>query len=76
MKKESKNEPLEESLFFFAVGRTNLGARFYSETVDELNIAKLLFEDYIDLVNYFGGGDVELYCITEDSYTILYKTEV
>lgn len=56
---------------FFVVGRTNTGGRYYSETVDNWDLANKFYREYCDIVSYFGGGTVELYCITEDGYDIV-----
>ena len=60
---------------FFVVGRAITGARFYSETVKTFEDAIFLFEGYCDIVSYFGGGEVELFTLTNDEYDIV-KQEI
>lgn len=56
---------------FFAVARTITGARYYSETYKDYNFVYNIFLLYKDMVKYFGGGNIELYCITPNGYDIL-----
>lgn len=58
---------------FFVVGRTNCGGRHYSKSINNYNIAIKMYNDYCDMVSYFGGGTVELYSITEDGCDILFQ---
>ena len=59
---------------FFVVGRTNTGGRYYSETVKDYDYAYHLYCLYSDLVDYFGGGIVELYCMTPNGCNrLIYK---
>ena len=61
---------------FFAVGRATCGGRFYSETVNDYESAIKLFKKYIGTIEYFGGGEVELFCINDDGYDIIIKTKI
>ena len=56
---------------YFVVGRTNTGARYYSETVDSYNKAYDIFKQYKDMIAYFGGGEVQIFCIHEDGYDVV-----
>lgn len=46
---------------FFVIGRCTSGSRHYSEDLSSLDKAFEMFDIYADLVNYFGGGTVELW---------------
>lgn len=45
---------------YFIIARTSTGARFYSENFGKDSISKYI-KDYKSMVNYFGGGTVELW---------------
>ena len=66
----------EKDETYFVVGRTNLGARFYSETTYSYDIAEILFKDYCGVVKYFGGGEVELFYTNSISYNIIKKQTI
>lgn len=59
---------------YFIVGRTLSGARFYSEDIEWEDTVDT-FKDYKGMVNYFGGGVVELYEYTIDEYELV-RSEV
>jgi hypothetical protein len=46
---------------YFVIGRCLSGSRHYSESVFWDDIAEL-FDKYVAVVDYFGGGIVEVYC--------------
>lgn len=46
---------------FFVIGRCTSGSRHYSEYLSSLGKAFEMFDVYADLVDYFGGGTVELW---------------
>lgn len=45
---------------YMVVGRCFSGARFYSEKLCFENMNEV-FDEYCDVVKYFGGGEVSLY---------------
>lgn len=55
---------------YMVVGRCFSGARFYSEKLCFENMDEV-FNEYCDVVKYFGGGYVQLYKYTFDDYTIV-----
>lgn len=56
---------------FFVVGRTHTGGRFYSETVNSYNEVYHIFKLYKDMIAYFGGGEVQIFCIHDDGYDVV-----
>lgn len=56
---------------FFVIGRTFCGGRFYSETTENYEQAYQLFSSYKDIIKYFGGGEVELVCVSKEGYDII-----
>ena len=56
---------------FSVIGRATRGSRFYSETVKDYEKAYKLFSCYQDVIKYFGGGEVELICVSKDGYDII-----
>lgn len=56
---------------FSVVGRVTCGKRFYSETIEDYYKACKLFSLYQDVVKYFGGGEVELICVSKEDYDII-----
>jgi len=57
--------------YYFVVGHTVNGGRFYSETFIDFLKAIKTYHRYCDTVRYFGGGTVELLCITDDDFDIV-----
>lgn len=51
---------------YHVIGRTTTGARFYSEKLGLADAFKY-YEDYKGLVDYFGGGEVELIASAYDA---------
>lgn len=58
-----------DSTKFFVVGRCTTGSRHYSELIFSFSESLEKFNLYKDLVDYFGGGTVELWAV--DGYTEL-----
>lgn len=60
---------------YHIIGRTNTGSRHYSET---LSLSKALdqFPLYCGVVDYFGGGTVELFASLGETTIIVKKTTV
>ena len=56
---------------FSVIGRATCGGRFYSESFDDYKKAYQLFSLYKDVVKYFGGGEVELICVSKEGYDIV-----
>lgn len=75
-----KHTTLKTAIFFegtfFVVGRSNTGARYYSDTIKEWDAANKIFADYCDVISYFGGGNVELFCMNGDGYDIVYSKNI
>lgn len=46
---------------YYVIGRALCGGRFYSENVKDYDEAMILFDKYSAVVDYFGGGIVELH---------------
>lgn len=67
-----ENQVIFEEIFFIGA-RSNRGGRHYSETINNLEDAVKIFKEYIDLIFYFGGGEVTLYVITNDGYEVIYN---
>lgn len=57
--------------YYFVVGHTINGGRFYSETFTDSLDAINTYHDYYDTVKYFGGGTVELFRITDNDFDII-----
>lgn len=57
---------------YYIIGRTNTGSRHYSETLT-LGNALDLFPKYCGVVDYFGGGTVELFASLGETTIILKK---
>lgn len=60
---------------YFVVGRCLSGARFYSECVGWSDTDRY-FNDYLDMVNYFGGGEVELFEVNYGDDCEVVRSEV
>lgn len=56
---------------FFISARIIDGTRYYSKTVNNIVDARELFSTYIDVVKYFGGGEVDLFCVNDNGYHIV-----
>lgn len=61
---------------YFVGGCTNTGARYYSENTTNFDYAIELFSLYKDIVEYFGGGIVQLYCITPNGCDVIKISKV
>lgn len=61
---------------FFVVGRSNTGARYYSDTVKDWDTANKIFSGYCDVISYFGGGNVDLFCLHDNGYDIVYSKNI
>lgn len=57
--------------YYFIAAHTINGARFFSESFNNISIAAQNYVLYEDLVDYFGGGIVELYYIDEEDFNIV-----
>lgn len=55
---------------YFVIGRTLKGGRHISPTVN-WKTAIEIYKDYIDIVEYFGGGTVTLYELNIDDYEVV-----
>lgn len=72
--KKIENTPLAATKLynmFFVIGRATCGGRFYSETTENYREAYQLFSSYKSVVEYFGGGEVELVAVSENGYDIV-----
>ena len=72
--KKIENTPLTTTKLynmFFVIGRATCGGRFYSETTENYKESYQLFSSYKNVVEYFGGGEVELVAVSEDGYDII-----
>ena len=61
----------KEEVFYFIAAHTINGARFYSETFDDVITAANVYNKYEDLVQYFDGGTVELFKIDSKDFDII-----
>lgn len=68
-------EPIKNCYYFIAAHTIN-GARFYSEPYSSAINAVDNYNDYIDLVKYFGGGTVELFKIDEQDFDVISVSRV
>ena len=57
--------------FYFVTAHTTAGTRFYSNPISTFEYAEDVFNSYIDIINYFDGGHVEIYQIFNDDYQIV-----
>lgn len=57
--------------YYFIAAHTVRGSRFYSETFKSSLDALEVYPQYVDMIQYFGGGQVELFRITEDDYDVI-----
>lgn len=57
--------------FYFVAAHTIAGTRFYSNPIATFEEAEHIFSQYVDVINYFEGGYVEMYQIHEDDYDII-----
>jgi len=57
--------------FYFIAAHTVAGTRFYSNPIATFEEAEHIFSQYVDVINYFEGGYVEMYQIHEDDYDII-----
>ena len=62
--------------FYFVAAHTIDGARFYSETFDDVISTIDVYFEYEDVVRYFGGGIVELFRIDENDFDIISTSRV
>lgn len=65
-----ENDKLIQHRFMISCA-TFSGAHFFSQSFDSINEAKEEFSDYIDVVNYFGGGICDIYEYSFDCDTEL-----
>lgn len=61
-----------ESEDYYIVGRTHRGGRFYSEDMSYTEALKLI-KTYYSIVDYFGGGVVEL--VKADQIQLKYNVD-
>lgn len=61
----------DEIRYYFIAAHTINGARFYSESFENVMDAVQQYITYEDTVNYFGGGTVELFRIDPDDFDII-----
>jgi len=57
--------------WWFVVGHTINGGRFYSESFTNYSSAQHCYNEFKTLVDYFGGGYVELLNISEYDYDVV-----
>lgn len=57
--------------YYFIAAHTIHGGRFYSEVFKNSLEALEIYPQYADMVQYFGGGQVELFRITENDYDVI-----
>lgn len=57
--------------WWFVVGHTVNGGRFYSEPFTNYHMAEHYYDELKSLVTYFGGGYVELLSISEYDYDVV-----
>lgn len=63
----------DKPLYYFVAGHSVTGARFYSPQVDTYAEARKEYDKIHATVEYFGGGSIELYAITNlDFYVLAY----
>lgn len=65
----NKNQP--KTLYYFVTAHTINGGRFYSETFSSSIEAMPIYNDYKNMVDFFGGGYVELFRIDENDFEII-----
>lgn len=57
--------------WWFVVGHTINGGRFYSEPFELFDDARFYYDDIKGLVQYFGGGYVEMLRINDYDYDVV-----
>jgi len=57
--------------WWFVTAHTINGGRFYSEPFEVFTEAQAYFDDIKNLVQYFGGGHVELLRISDYDYDVV-----
>ena len=62
--------------YYFVAAHTLSGSRFYSDPVKTFQEAEKIFSDYVSVIDYFKGGEVEIYQISRDDYTIVAYTRI
>lgn len=60
----------------FVVGRANNGWRYYSDSINSINNAYHIFKECLDVIEYFGGGEAEIFIIDENGYDIIYSKKI
>lgn len=74
----SKEQPvstLSDGLYF-VVGRTNTGARYYSETVNSYADVHRIFNQYKDMIGYFGGGEIQIFYVHDKDYDVIESSRI
>lgn len=69
------NAPVETRYYFIAA-HTIDGGRFYSPSFTDVMDAVDCYQDYVDMVKYFGGGIIELFRIDEIDFDIISVSRV
>lgn len=67
----TNSENLEKYSWYFVVAHTVNGGRFYSEPFYDYLSAENYFSDIRGLVEYFGGGQIEMLNINEKDYDVI-----
>lgn len=62
--------------FYFIAAHTDAGTRLYSEAIANFEMAEKIYNQYIDVIKYFDGGNVQLYRIDLDGFDIVAYTKV
>lgn len=62
--------------FYFVVAHTDSGTRFYSDPVATFDKAEQVYNQYIDVINYFNGGNIQLYKINDDDFEVISYSKV
>ena len=62
--------------YYFVAAHTLSGSRFYSDPVKTFQEAEKIFGDYVNVIDYFKGGEVEIYQISRDDYAIIAYTRI
>lgn len=65
-----------QTTFYFVAAHTIDGARFYSETFEDVISVIDVYHEYESVVSYFGGGIVELFRIDEKDFDIISTSRV
>ena len=57
--------------FYFVAAHTDSGTRFYSDPIATFDKAEQIYNQYIDVINYFNGGNIQLYKINDDDFEVI-----